>query len=321
MRLIPIYLTKKQREQLLKIVKAQTSEQRMVFRASIILELDSRKFVENVAVKFNTTTKTVKKWGHRFLKLGLKGLNDLPRSGAPGKFSVEQRCEVISIACDKPENYGYSTFTHWTKNTLTGAVNNNVEGPNMSASTVYRTLNENELKPNKVEMWLHSPDPNFREKVNRIVSIYNNPPEDVVILSIDEKTGMQAIERKYETEPARPGRLARQEFEYIRHGTQSLITAFNIKTGEVDAYCGDTRKGNDLEAFMEQIATKYSYAPEIIIIWDNLNIHHDGPNKRWTKFNEKHNNKFKYLISAHIPQWEQYKKELNHSILGHSSWK
>ncbi|MHB8127260.1 MAG: IS630 family transposase [Desulfitobacteriaceae bacterium] len=198
---------------------------------------------KQVARELGTSTKTVRKWRNRFIKYGIEGLQDLPRSGAPAKFNVCQRCEVIAIACDQPKNYGFSESTNWNLDLLTQAVQKEVEGPAMSRSSVFRTLNENELKPHKLRMWLHSKDPAFKEKVNDIVSLYIVPPKDAVVLSIDEKTGMQALERKYETRLPQQGKSGRYEYEYIRHGTQSLITSFETKTGEVYGECGSTRKG------------------------------------------------------------------------------
>jgi len=173
----------------------------------------------------------------------------------------------------------------------------------MSRSSVFRTLSDNELKPHKMRMWLHSKGPQFKEKVNDIVSLYTDPPEDAVVLCIDEKTGMQALERKYETRPAQPGEPGRYEYEYIRHGTQSLIASFEIKTGEVYGECGSTRTAADLEHFMENIARKYKDCSKIIIIWDNLNIHKDGPSERWTTFNQRHNNKFEFHYTPIHASW------------------
>lgn len=101
----------------------------------------------------NVSSKTVRKWRDRFIQSGVQGLNDAPRSGAPATFEVTQRCEVIAIACDKPKNYGLTFQTLWTYDTLTEVVNDQVEGLNMSRSSVVRTLNENGLKPHKTQMW------------------------------------------------------------------------------------------------------------------------------------------------------------------------
>ena len=321
----PLCLTGDQKSELQKIVRGHKSEQRMVFRASVILQLgEERLTVKEVAQNLGTSAKTVKKWRDRFLQLGIAGLSDLLRSGAPPKFDAAQRCEVISIACDIPENYGMSGYTKWTVDLLTEAVNQNVEGIQMSRSSIVRTLKNNELKPHKMDMWLHSRDPEFKEKVNDIVSLYIDPPKDAVILSIDEKTGMQATERKNETQSPMPGRPGRYEYEYIRHGTLSMFASFNIKTGEVYSECNSTRTGPDLVDFMENVAVKYKDASKIIIIWDNLNIHYDGPDKRWREFNQKHDEKFQFhytpLHASWVNQVEIFFSILQKRSLKHGSF-
>jgi hypothetical protein len=210
---------------------------------------------------------------------------------------------VVAIACDVPENYGISGYTKWTCDLLTEAVNQNVEGFQMSRSSIARTLNDNDLKPHHHEMWLHSRDPQFKEKVNDVVSLYLNPPEDAVVISVDEKTGMQALERRNETQRPIPGRPGRYEYEYIRHGTLSMFSSFDIKTGEVYPECNSTRTGLDLVNFMENVALKYEGAPKIIVVWDNLNIHYDGKDKRWINFNEKHNGKFEFHYTPNPASW------------------
>lgn len=322
---VRICLTKEQKDELNKIVRGQKSEQRMVFRASIILQLAEDRLTEKeVARSLGTSVKTVKKWRDRFQKSAIAGLFDLPRSGAPPRFDVMQRCEVVGITCDTPENYGVLGYTKWTYDLLTGVVNQKVEGPQMSRSSIVRTLNDNELKPHKMEMWLHSRDPQFKEKVNDIVSLYINPPEDAVILSIDEKTGMQATERKNETQRPIPGRPGRYEYEYIRHGTLSMLASFDIKTGEVYSDCNSTRTASDLLAFMEKVAEKHKDASRIIIIWDNLNIHHDGKDKRWTEFNQKHGEKFEFhytpLHASWVNQVEIFFSILQKRCLKHGSF-
>lgn len=110
------------------------------------------------------TIKTVCKWRDRFRQHGMAGLNDLPRTGSPPKFRVEQRCEVIAIACDRPENYGTEGYTKWTVDTITEAANAHIENLNMSRTSIFRTLSEVDMKPHKTNMWLNSTDPQFKEK-------------------------------------------------------------------------------------------------------------------------------------------------------------
>lgn len=174
----------------------------------------------------------------------------------------------------------------------------------MSRSSVVRTLTAKGLRPHKTQMWLHSPDPQFKEKVNAIVDLYQTDwPDDVVVCSIDEKTGMQANERKYDTHMPRVGRAGRIEYEYIRHGTLSLLASFEITRGAVYAECREHRTADDLLNFMEQLAAHYEKARKIIVIWDNLNIHHEGPSQRWTEFNARHSNKFEFHYTPWHASW------------------
>lgn len=286
------------------MVFGQKTEHRLWFRAHIIWYVIKLGWsVPKTAAFLRTTVKTVEKWCERFCAEGIAGLEDRPRSGRPPVFTVQQRCEVLAVACDEPARYGYFWQATWTLDTLTQAVNTTVSGLRMSRASIWRTLKNNALKPHRVRMWLHSPDPKFRERVNEVVSLYLEPPENAVILCVDEKTGMQAIERKHATKRAVPGRPGRYEYEYIRHGTQSLLAAFNIRNGKVTARCGPTRTADDLFELMEDIAEEYRHYKRIIIIWDNLNIHHDGPDGRWTYFNEWHGGKFTFVYTPVHASW------------------
>lgn len=152
-------------------------------------------------------------------------------------------------------------------------------------------------------MWLHSKDPEFKEKVNEIVELYHNPPKNSIVISVDEKTGVQATERKYETQMPKPGKPGKYEYEYIRHGTQTLIAGFNIINGNVTAMAGKTRKAEDLLEFMYALEAEYKDIETIHIIWDNLNIHKDGIDGRWSNFNEKYGNKFVFHYTPIHSSW------------------
>jgi transposase len=149
------------------------------------------------------------------------------------------------------------------------------------------------------QMWLHSPDPLFGEKVAEVCALYLQPPPGSVVVSFDEKTGMQAIERKYPDRVPCPGRLARQEFEYIRHGTQSLLATINVHTGEVLADCGPTRTGDDMERHMERVAARWPNL-DIHVVLDNLNIH---KGERWRRFNERHGGRFHFHYTPLHASW------------------
>jgi hypothetical protein len=168
----------------------------------------------------------------------------------------------------------------------------------ISRSHLHTVLARADLRPHKHKMWLHSPDPQFREKVADVVGLYVDPPEGSTVLCVDEKTGMQAVERKHPDRPARPGKPGRREFEYVRHGTQSLIAAFRVHDGTAWTHCGPTRTGDDLEAFMEETAARVP--GRVDVIWDNLNIHHG---ERWDRFNARHGGRFHFHFTPLHASW------------------
>lgn len=293
----------KGRDELARWVRGQRIEHRLQLRATIVWQvLIEGQSPAAVAESLQVTVKTVRKWCNRYQAGGIEGLRDMYRSGAPSRFTVGQRCEVIAIACDAPANYGHPEATIWTLDLLTVTAGARVDGPVMSRSSVQRTLTEVDLRPHKMRTWLHSPDPLFKEKVNDVVGLYLEPPPDAVVLSIDEKTSIQALERPYETKPAR-GRPGRQEFQYVRHGVTSLIAAFNVQSGEVLHRLGPTRTADDLLAFMDTVADHYRDAKKVVVIWDNLNIHLEGSSRRWSAFNERHGNRFEFHYTPIHASW------------------
>ena len=317
-------VTAEQGEQLRAWANGQRVEHRLHVRASIILQLADGGTVASVAEDLDVSVKTVKKWRARFRAAGAEGLHDDARSGRPPIFSVSQRYEVIALACDTPANYGHEEAALWTHDLLTEVAAREVEGPAMSRSTIHRTLAKHELHPHHVRGWLHSKDPEFKEKVNEVVGLYLEPPPESVVLCVDEDSGLQALERKYETRQPRPGRPGRYEYEYKRHGTVSALAALNVATGDVIGSCGPTRTGDDLVAFMDRVAEQYKDAKEIHIVWDNLNIHYDGKGERWTKFNAAHGGKFVFhhtpIHASWVNQVEIFFSILQRRVLRHGSF-
>jgi transposase len=277
-------------------VRRGTEEQRDVFRARIALLANRGDSTEAIAESLHTTVQTVSLWRGRVARSGLAGLVEQYRSGRPRRITPAERLQVISLACEPAEAGGRSTPT------LDELVERSVERgvvSQISRSHLHRILVAGDLRPHRVQQWLHSPDPAFREKVNVICDLYRKAPKDSVVLSIDEKTSIQAVERKHLDRPPLPGRFRRQEFEYIRHGTQTLIAALDVHTGRTVSTCGDTRTQADLLAFMEQVATAYP-AQNIHVIWDNLNTHRSGV---WTEFNERHGKRFRFHFTPIHASW------------------
>ncbi|WP_344194109.1 IS630 family transposase, partial [Acrocarpospora corrugata] len=190
-------------------------------RAGIILLLaDDRLSVAQTAEHLATSENTVRKWRDRFAERGIRGLLDLLRPGRPEQYGPEMRLRVLACATSAPPP-GASAWTH----PLIAA---HLAGTGISPDTVGRILTEADLHPHKVRGWLNRLDnEQFWTLAAAVCDLYLRPPTDGVVLSIDEKTGIRAKSRRYPEHAVGPGQAARREFEYVRHGTVSILAAMN----------------------------------------------------------------------------------------------
>ncbi len=294
-------LTDKQRSILEHFVRCSKTPQRLVQRSQIIILLADGKGKRQVARELKVDKKTVKKWCNRwnesFTKLieiededGIKHreyveriikvFNDAPRSGAPPTFTAEQVVLIVAIGCEVIDDSDreYSRWTH--KEIANEAVKRKIVD-SISAGSVGRFLKDAEIKPHKEQYWVNTKekDPEvFRKEAQEICDIYKQAPElhnqGIHIVSNDEKTGIQAIEREHKTLPAEPGgKLQKVESNYKRHGTLCLIANFEVATGEVIApTIGPTRTEED---YAQHIAQTIATDPDArwIFIVDQLNTH------------------------------------------------
>jgi transposase len=214
-------------------------------------------------------------------------LSDAYRSGAPGKFTAEQLAKVIAVACEPPKQSG-RPVTHWTARELTDEVIHRHIVERISVRTVGRLLGDADLKPHQSRYWLnaHPEDPAaFGAQVRTVCSLYLQArvlhAAGVHLMSTDEKTGIQALERKAPTLPMRPGLVERREFEYIRHGTRCLIVNFEVATGRIVApMVGPTRTEADFAAHIAHTVTT-DPTGEWVFIVDQLNTHKSETLVRW----------------------------------------
>jgi len=302
-------LTPEEATELSSRVRAPTRTQRDAARARIILACAEGGSARQIANRVGVPVRRVERWRGRFLRKRLKGLGDLPRRGHALKFGSVTRCEIIALACEPigQKNTGYDSrgkpkyipITRTIEHVRQEAIARGIV-PTIGKTTVQRILAQGAVRPHLVRGWLHSPDPQFREKVTEICDLYLHPPPGSTVLCIDEMTGVQALEHRFPDHwgPGRPHGCPRREWEYKRHGTRTVIAAFDIRTGTVVATCGPTRKGKDLVRFMRMVAAQYPEGP-VHVIWDNLNIHRDGPTRRWSRFNRRHGGRF---IFHHTPK-------------------
>ena len=272
---IEIQLTADECKSLEDIVKKSTSEQRTVLRAQIILLVAEGHSNKEVMEILDVSKPVVVKWRKRFAQDRLEGLNDAHRSGKPRVYGPEVRIKVAAEACKPPEGQ-----THWTTRELAKHIGK------INYTTVHRILKAEKIKPHLYKMWKDSNDPDFEAKMMEVVGLYLNPPENAIVLSVDEKTAIQALGRPKPNKPVKPGHVEKINHEYIRNGTQSLIAALAVHDGTVTGQCFDRHRHEEFLIFLKSLARCYPRR-ELHLIMDNLSMHKHEEIKKWLTRNKR----------------------------------
>ncbi len=240
------------------------TEQRLAFRSKIILAASEGKENKYIARDLSTTVSTVGKWRHRFLESRMNGLSDASRSGVTPKYDNAALEKRILETLDKPVPYGYAT---WTGPLLAKALGDVTE------YKIWRILRQLSISLTRRHSWCVSADPEFVTKAAAIVGLYMNPPDNAVVLSVDEKPAIQALERAQGWLRLPNGKtLTGFNHEYKRHGTTTLFAALEVATGLVKTGHYKHRKRREFLDFMNDVIAGYD-EKEIYVILDNLNTH------------------------------------------------
>jgi transposase len=243
-------------------VRSQTIESRYATRAQIILMSLEGRSLDEISKSLNVTKATVNKWRNRFRKNGLSSMDDLPRPGKPPVISAQTKASVIELACSRAED-GY---TNWSQKRIG-------EHFGISQSKVGTILAEADLKPHKTDYWCgKSTDPEFTEKMTSIVGLYMEPPDNALVICVDEKTQIQALDRTQPLLPLKPGKPKRLTATYKRNGTVSLFAALSVHTGKIMGKTEARADGGSFLKFLKSIAKKYKNK-QLHIILDNHSIH------------------------------------------------
>jgi len=278
---IPVVLTERERTQLQALVRQHKTPQQLAVRASIILEADAGSNVSETAARLQVSRSLVQRWRRRWHERADRApaqrLADEPRSGTPPTFTAEQICMLIALACETPLRESVQ-LARWTYADLAAEAIEREIVDSISSHSIGRFLREVDLKPHRVEGWINTPrDGDFAARCRDVCDTYQRAPEraaeGIETCSIDEMTGVQALERAAPTKPVRPGRAERQEFEYIRHGTLTLIATFCVVTGQVFPWLGPTRTAEDFAAYLAALFARRPAQTQWHLVMDNLNIH------------------------------------------------
>lgn len=293
----PLELQPEERNKLQLMARRPKSDQRTAQRARIVLDCAAGANNTVVAAKHGVALATVGKWRERFRVGRLGALGDAPRSGQPRKLTDDKVEAVITRTLEtRPQN-----ATHWSTRTMAQA-----SGLNQNAiARIWRAFG---LKPHLQENFKLSSDPFFVEKVRDIVGLYLNPPEATraVVLCVDEKSQVQALDRSQPVLPMRPGQAERRTHDYYRHGTTSLFAALDIASGKVIGRCQPRHRGREFLRFLNEIDCSVGAEKQIHLVLDNYATHKTPKVAAWFKSRPRYHLHFTPTSASWLNQVERW---------------
>ena len=266
----PLVVPDEDRADLVRWTKRPKSTNGLAQRARIILRCADGLTSTEVAAELHVTNQTVCKWRSRYIERGSSGLLDEPRSGAPREVSDEAVEAVLTKTLEElPRD-----ATHWSTRGM-------AEQSGLSHTTVRRIWGAFGLQPHRVENFKLSNDPQFIEKVRDIVGLYLNPPQAALVLCVDEKAQIQALDRTQPILPLAPGMAERRTHDYRRQGITSLFAAFNVATGSVIGETHRRHRSTEFKSFLERIDKEVPTDLDVHLVLDNYGTHKTDLIKNW----------------------------------------
>ncbi|MEK6263138.1 MAG: IS630 family transposase [Planctomycetota bacterium] len=265
-----VILTEEEREQLERWSRRPKTAQALAQRARIILACADGKSNNQIADRMRLNPHTVGKWRRRFAARRLEGLLDEPRVGAPRKILDADVERVLTLTLEsKPKD-----ATHWSTRSM-------AEASGLTQTAVSRVWRAFALKPHRTETFKLSKDPQFIEKVRDIVGLYMNPPARALVLCVDEKSQIQALDRTEPIFPMRPGQAERRTHDYARYGTTSLFAALDLVSGNVIGECHRRHRSIEFRHFLDTIDAAVPTDLEVHLVLDNYGTHKSPIIQRW----------------------------------------
>jgi transposase len=268
--LAPLELSEAERAELQSLAARRTTAQGLAQRARIVLACAEGGQNKAVASRLGLDRQTVGKWRRRFIEQRVDGLHDEPRSGTPRLIDDDRIEAVIVRTLESLPPHA----THWSSRAMAGA-------SGLSVSTIQRIWRAFGLQPHRLETFKLSTDPNFVAKVRDVVGLYVSPPEHAVVLCVDEKSQIQALDRSQPMLPMRPGQAARRTHDYKRHGVTSLFAALDIATGKVIGQCFQRHRAAEFRKFLDEIEANVPNDLEIHLVMDNYATHKTPLIRAW----------------------------------------
>lgn len=262
LRLAIVELSPGDRTELESLASRRKTAQALALRARIVLGCASGAHNKDVAARLNIDPVTVSKWRRRYLADGLDGLRDEPRSGTPRTVDDARIAAVITRTLESLP----ADATHWSSRGMARA-------SGLSVSTVQRIWRAFGLQPHREGTFKLSTDPDFVDKVRDVVGLYVTPPAHAIVLCVDEKSQIQALDRSQPLLPMRPGQIARRTHDYKRHGTTSLFAALDIATGHVIGKCYPRHRATEFRKFLDEIEANVPADLDVHLVMDNYATH------------------------------------------------
>jgi transposase-like protein len=303
-------LTAGEQAELEGLVRRRKTTQDLALRARIVLRCAEGATNQAVAGELGACAHTVGKWRERFAKDRLEGLRGAPRSGAPRSGAprsgaprsgaprtvTDERVAELLVRTLETMPEG---ATHWSTRSMAAACG-------LSPATVQRVWRAFGLKPHRAETFAFSSDPAFVDKVRDVVGLYLAPPDRALVLCVDEKTEIQALERTQPVLPMRPGQPERRTSGYIRHGTSSLFAALDVAAGKVIGRCYRRHRAQEFRDFLEAVDAAVPAELEVHVVLDNASIHKAPPVRDWLAGHGRYHLHFTPTASSWLNQVERF---------------
>lgn len=307
---VQVVLTPEQSATLKMWAGSGKTEQRMALRARVILLAAKGLGLMEIAGEVGLSFRICLKWRKRFLANGLEGLTDKPGRGRPLSISPEERVSVVALACTTPPDGS----TRWSVRKL-------AEATGHSKSAVQKILAEGAIKPHKTKYWCgKSPDPEFAEKQAAIIGLYMNPPENALVLSVDEKSQIQALDRTQPLLPMRPGTPKRLTATYKRNGTTCLLAALAVHAGTVEGRCVESSNHEEFLKFLKSLYRKFP-GKHLHVIVDNLAVHKHQKVMDWIGSKRRMTLHFTPTYSSWLNQVEIWFNIFSRDVLKDGVWR
>ena len=296
----PLALTGSEKKHLVRMSRHRGTPGGIALRIQIVLDAAEGRANRAIARKLSTSVPTVLLWRKRYEQEGMEGIvEDRPRSGRPKRITVDREAAIVEATLKTTPK----DATHWSVRSMARI-------QKVSPAVVHRVWKKHKLQPHRVETFKFSSDPQFALKVRDIVGLYLNPPEKALVLSVDEKSQIGALDRTQPILPLRPGLPERRTHDYKRHGTTTLFAALDVLEGTIIGQCQPRHRHQEFLRFLEHIDQTADQTLDIHLILDNYGTHKHSRVRQWLAAHPRYHVHFTPTGSSWLNQVERWFAEI-----------